>query len=105
MAQVLYDSTILSDVMDEDLDRKTREELIAEVKRLRHGIRGHRDLTGHELCWHHPALWGLLPEEKNAHPIVPEWPEFMRGCIRYRESLDEQLPNAPRSHEEKRDRL
>jgi hypothetical protein len=24
----------------------------------------------------------------------------MRGCVRYRQSLDEQLPHAPRSHEE-----
>jgi hypothetical protein len=28
---------------------------------------------------------------------VPEWPEFLRGCVRYRQSLDEQAPNAPRS--------
>jgi hypothetical protein len=27
------------------------------------------------------------------------WPEFFRGCIRYRQSLDEQLPDASRSHE------
>ena len=83
--------------MDEDLDRLSREELIAEVKRLRHGVRRHRDSTGHELCWHHPALWALLPEHQDPLPDVPEWPEFLRGCIRYRQSLDEQLPNAPRS--------
>jgi hypothetical protein len=23
---------------------------------------------------------------------VPAWPAFMRGCVRYRQSLDEQLP-------------
>jgi hypothetical protein len=28
---------------------------------------------------------------------VPDWPPFMRGCIRYRQSLDEQLPDAPRT--------
>jgi hypothetical protein len=28
---------------------------------------------------------------------VPEWPQFMRGCIRYRASLDAQLPNAART--------
>jgi hypothetical protein len=33
------------------------------VKKLRQGIRRHRDSTRHELCWHHPALWGLLPED------------------------------------------
>jgi hypothetical protein len=86
--------------MDEDLDRLSRDELLAEVKRLRNGIRQHRDSTGHELCWHHPALWSLLPERTEPHIAVPEWPQFMRGCIRYRESLDHQSPDAPRSREE-----
>jgi len=86
--------------VDEDLDLMSREELVAEAKRLRQGIRAHRDSTGHELCWHHPALWGLLPEQSDPLPIVPEWPEFLRGCIRYRQSLDEQLPDALRSHAE-----
>jgi hypothetical protein len=31
---------------------------------------------------------------------VPDWPQFLRGCIRYRQSLDEQLPEAPRSAQE-----
>ena len=83
--------------MDDDLDRLSRDELIGEVKRLRQGIRDHRDSTLHELCWHHPALWGLLPERTDPVPTVPEWPEFMRGCIRYRQSLDAQAPDAPRS--------
>jgi hypothetical protein len=82
--------------MDEDLDRLSREQLVDEVKRLRAGIRAHRDSSGHELCWHHPALWKLLPEPLEARVAVPAWPQFMRGCIRYRESLDEQLPDAPR---------
>ena len=83
--------------MDEDLARMTREQLTEEVRKLRHGIRTHRDSTGHELCWHHPALWGLLPERQDPLPTVPDWPVFLRGCIRYRESLDQQLPGAPRS--------
>ena len=83
--------------MDEDLASMSREELIGEVRKLRHGIRTHRDSTGQELCWHHPALWGLLPEKQDPLPIVPEWAEFIRGCVRYRQSLDEQAPNAPRS--------
>ena len=45
------------------------------------------------------ALWGLLPERQDPLPTVPEWPEFMRGCVRYRQSLDEQAPSAPRSTE------
>ena len=83
--------------MDEDLDRLSREELVAEVRRLRQGIRTHRDSTEHGLCWHHPALWALLPERTDPLPTVPEWPQFLRGCICYRQSLDEQLPHAPRS--------
>ena len=83
--------------MDDDLIPLTREELFDEVRRLRAGIRAHRDSTGQELCWHHPALWGLLPEKSDPLPSVPAWPEFMRGCVRYRASLDEQLPGALRS--------
>src|SRR5262249_49719035 len=80
--------------MDEDLNQMTREELIDEVMKLRHGIRQHRDTSLHNLCWYHPALWGLLPEKTDPIPMVPEWPEFIRGCVRYRQSLDEQAPNA-----------
>ena len=73
------------------------EQLIEEVRKLRRGIRAHRDSTAHDLCWYHPALWGLLPEKQDPLPAVPEWPVFLRGCIRYRQSLDEQAPDAPRS--------
>ncbi len=83
--------------MDDDVDSMSREQLAAEVRRLRAGIRAHRDSSGHQLCWHHPGLWGLLPNSTDPLPTVPTWPEFLRGCIRYRQSLDEQLPQAPRS--------
>jgi hypothetical protein len=83
--------------MDDDLEALDRNALVAEVRRLRAGIRAHRDSTGHELCWHHPQLWGLLPERTDSLPSVPAWPQFLRGCIRYRESLDRQLPAAPRN--------
>jgi len=82
--------------MDEDLSGLTREALIAEVVRLRNGIREHRDSSGHALCWHHPQLWGLLPEPVSQNLAVPAWPNFLRGCVRYRESLDRELPDAPR---------
>lgn len=85
--------------MDDDLDQLTRAELIAEIKKLREGIRQHRDSTGHALCWHHPALWGLLPEATDPIPRVPDWPQFLEGCLRYRQSLDEQAPQAPRTNE------
>ena len=86
--------------MDEDLDSLSREALIGEVRRLRAGIRAHRDSRGHDLCWHHPALWSLLPEQTDPLPEVPDWPQFLRGCLRYRQSLDAQLPGAPRSTRE-----
>jgi hypothetical protein len=86
-------------MMDEDVERMSREELAAEVRRLRAGIREHRDSTGQKLCWHHPKLWGLLPERSDPLPRVPEWAEFMAGCVRYRRSLDEQAGEAPRTRE------
>jgi hypothetical protein len=81
--------------MDDDLDALSREALILEVKRLRAGIRAHRDSSGQDLCWHHPQLWGLLPERVTPEVAVPPWPRFLRGCVKYRESLERQLPNAP----------
>lgn len=77
--------------MDTDLESMTREQLIAEITKLRQGIRVHRDSTGQELCWHHPALWSLLPEKTDPLPVVPEWPRFLEG--------DEQAPEAPRTKE------
>ncbi|MER8968182.1 hypothetical protein NKI25_21085 [Mesorhizobium sp. M0808] len=81
--------------MDDDLETFDREALIDEVRKLRAGIRQHRDATGHDLCWHHPDLWSLLPEKTEPAIAVPPWPKFMRGCIRYRQSLDKQAPDAP----------
>jgi hypothetical protein len=86
--------------MDQDIEGLSRGELIVEVKRLRAAIREHRDASGHDLCWHHPALWSMLPEKLAPDIVVPEWPQFMRGCIKYRQSLDDQLPDAPRAGEE-----
>jgi hypothetical protein len=83
------------DLMDKDLDMMSRDALVAEVRRLREAIRAHRDSTGQELCWHHPRLWGLLPEKIAPEVAVPPWPQFLRGCLKYRESLDRELPNAP----------
>lgn len=81
--------------MDEDLEPMAREALVREVLRLRAGIRDHRDSSGQKLCWHHPQLWGLLPEPVLADIAVPPWPKFLRGCLAYRESLDRELPGAP----------
>jgi hypothetical protein len=86
--------------LDGDLNTMSREELIETAKRLREGIRAHRDSSGQDLCWHHPQLWGLLPEPAPRAIAVPPWPRFLRGCVQYRESLDRELPEAPMSDEE-----
>jgi hypothetical protein len=91
------------DERDADLAAMSREELIAETRKLRAGIRRHRDAKMHDLCWHHPDLWRLLPEKTDPLPAVPTWPEFLRGCLKYRQSLDEQAPGAPRSSEPYKD--
>jgi len=88
------------DSIDTDLNAMTRAQLIEEVKKLRMAIRTHRDSSGHDLCWYHPHLWNLLPEKTQPQPVVPDWPQFMRGCVKYRESLDAQCPHAPRSRQE-----
>ncbi len=79
-------------VMDEDILQKNKEQLIEEIKKLRAAIREHRDSSGQQLCWHHPKLWSLLPEKTDPKIMVPEWPEFMKGCLHYRQSLDIQKP-------------
>ncbi len=90
--------------MDEDLEQMTREALVREVLRLRAGIRDHRDSSGHKLCWHHPQLWGLLPEPIPDNIAVPPWPKFLRGCVAYRQSLEQELPNAPVDNSDYQDR-
>jgi hypothetical protein len=86
---------------DADLEGMDRAALVAAARAMRAAIRAHRDMDMHALCWHHPAMWALLPDTPEGPPIrVPEWPQFMRGCIRYRQSLDRQLPGAPRSDKE-----
>ena len=87
-------------MIDDDIDKMDRVALVSEVKRLRAAIREHRDSSGHDLCWHHPKLWNLLPEGASALPAIPEWPQFLRGCVKYRESLDRELPQAQRIQEE-----
>ena len=85
--------------MDNDLNEMSKEDLISEIIKLRNGIRAHRDSSGHNLCWYHPDLWQLLPEETDPLPTVPEWSRFMEGCVKYRQSLDSQAKDAPRTDE------
>jgi hypothetical protein len=70
--------------MDEDLDAMPREQLVDEARKLRRGIRAHREGTRHEGGRHHPALWGLLPEKTDRSldepaPAVPRRAEPLRA--------------------------
>ena len=65
---------------DADLDGMTRAELLAHAREMRAGIRAHRDASGHDLCWHHPDLWALLPDVPKGGQVVPDWPQFLRGA-------------------------
>jgi hypothetical protein len=85
---------------DNDLDHLDRDELLAVARKLRQAIRDHRDSSGHDLCWHWPEMWALLPDTPPEGQQVPEWAQFMRGCIRYRTSLDKELADAPRTDKE-----
>jgi hypothetical protein len=38
-----------------------------------------------------------LPEKTDPIPVVPDWPQFIQGCVKYRQSLDAQAPAAPGS--------
>ena len=85
---------------DGDLDTMNAAALREVARAMRRAIRKHRDADRHALCWHHPDLWGLLPDTPPSGQVVPEWPQFLRGCILYRQSLDGQLPDAPRTDKE-----
>lgn len=86
--------------LDSDLDAMDHAALLVAARAMRRAIREHRDSTGHDLCWHHPDMWALLPDQPMGSPMVPEWPQFMRGCIKYRASLDIELRDAPRTSRE-----
>lgn len=90
----------MADDLDGDLETMDAPRLREEVRRLRTAVRAHRDATGHDLCWHHPDLWSLLPERVEPGIAVPPWPRFLRGCLAYRASLDREAPDAPVLDEE-----
>jgi hypothetical protein len=37
----------------------------------------------------------MLPERVDPQIAVPSWPKFLRGCVKYRESLEREHPDAP----------
>jgi len=73
---------------DVDLASMSHQQLKEEIIKLRAGIRKHRDSSGHDLCWHHPQLWNLLPEKTIPEIAVPAWEDFISNCAAYRKSLE-----------------
>jgi hypothetical protein len=86
--------------LDADLESMDRAALLAHAREMRAAIRAHRDSTGHALCWHHPDMWRLLQDRPPGGVTVPDWPQFLRGCIAYRQALDRELASAPRTRGE-----
>jgi hypothetical protein len=41
--------------MDDDLELMSPEELLSVARGMREAIRTHRDASGQNVCWHHPA--------------------------------------------------
>jgi len=80
----------------------TQAQLIDDISKRRAGIRQHRDSRGQDRCWHHPALWRVVPAKTDPRPAVPSWPDFMAGCVQYRQSLAEGLPAGKRMPEQQR---
>ncbi|MFV9507017.1 MAG: hypothetical protein AB4911_20905 [Oscillochloridaceae bacterium umkhey_bin13] len=57
-------------------------------------------MTTYEQGWASLKNGQLLAEAVPTSLVVPEWPQLIRGCIKYRQSLDEQAPDAPHSTKE-----
>jgi hypothetical protein len=82
------------DYNDVDVGGMNEEQLRDECLKLRRGIRAHRDAEGHNLCWHVPELWNLLPDNIDPLPSVPPRAEFLANCAKYRDSLGESKPSS-----------
>ena len=67
--------------MDDDLEAFSRDQLVAEVKRLRTAIREHRDSSLHELCWHHPKCGDSCPKSPIRSPSFPSGRSFCAGVF------------------------
>jgi hypothetical protein len=61
----------------------SREQLIEEVKNPPWHSRAPRQQAMSLLAA--PRAWGLLPEKQDPLPVVPR-AQFIRGCVRYRQS-------------------
>lgn len=86
----------MADGLNGDLDSLGREELRAEIIKLRAEIRYHRDQRGHDRCWLDDVkLYRALPETTEAEFPLPERSEFLTNCARYWETR-QPCPKSPR---------
>lgn len=70
--------------LDIDLGGMGASKLRKELKRVRNGIRQHRDAKGHDRCWENDwDMYKLLPESKDADFTLPPEEEFLENCKRY----------------------
>lgn len=55
------------------------EEPIAEVKKLRNGIRKHRDSTGHDLCWYPPSCEAFCRKRRTPSRLYRNGPSLWKA--------------------------
>ncbi|MEK7583902.1 MAG: hypothetical protein AAB490_01545 [Patescibacteria group bacterium] len=71
-------------VRDTDVEKMAQGQLRREVKRLRDGLRKHRDARSNSRCWHNDlGLYGLLPEGKKPGKMLGDEKMLLRNCKRY----------------------
>jgi ribosomal protein S18 acetylase RimI-like enzyme len=67
-----------------ELDKLDRQELQAEVLRLRAAIRQHRNEQMHNRCWlDDQRLYRALPEKDDGDQRLPDRAAFLANCERY----------------------
>ena len=73
---------------DEDLESIGAEDLKAEIRKLRKGIRYHRDQKGDDRCWVDDLrLYELLPEGPAGYDsTLPTEEKFLENCKRFCQS-------------------
>ncbi len=81
--------------IDEDLERLDRDALIAEGEAAPRGHSPPPGQLGTRPLLASPTVMGSAPRAPRARGRCATWPRFLRGCLRYRESLEHELPDAP----------
>lgn len=82
-----------------DPELLTREQLLIEVRKLRAASVSTTIAPVIRCAGTIPSL-GTLTEPIPADILVPEWPRFLRGCVKYWEALDHELSDANRTDAE-----